>query len=274
MSGYENFERKPKHECCREGYPLNLISLESIICKGSNCSPVELLGLKREHVLGEEKALTFICLEMSEKQSCAKPSLHLQQLWGSWWREGPLEAFLDVYYFKTTVRRSGFATWRCLAVTLQMVFIRKMRDTIFAKHFNSRYRTVLLSQKQCSVAYNHETKGFFSHLPSPTRLPGATMKYGTKYFQSWGRLWASLLWAWPGKTCNLNSPHSSKGSEQPRSKFLRGIKVVTLGRKLLTSLRSDAETLFCLLNTFWFTNICINQLICFKPNLLSLKLTL
>lgn len=163
MSGYENFERKPKHECCREGYPLNLISLESIICKGSNCSPVELLGLKREHVLGEEKALTFICLEMSEKQSCAKPSLHLQQLWGSWWREGPLEAFLDVYYFKTTARRSGFATWRCLAVTLQMVFIRKMRDTIFAKHFNSRYRTVLLSQKQCLLLITMKPRGF-SHI--------------------------------------------------------------------------------------------------------------
>lgn len=73
-----------QHECCREGYPLNLISLVSIICKGSNCSPVELLGLKRERVLGGEKALTFICLEISEQQSYAKPSLHLQELWGSW----------------------------------------------------------------------------------------------------------------------------------------------------------------------------------------------
>lgn len=151
-----------QHECCREGYPLNLISLESIICKGSNCSPVELLGLEREHVLGEEKALSFICLEMSEKQSCAKPSLHLQHLWGSWWGEGPLEAFLDVYYFKTTARRTVFATWRCLAITLQMVFIRKMRDTIFAKHFNSKYRTVLLSQKQCLLLITMKSGVFFA----------------------------------------------------------------------------------------------------------------
>lgn len=70
-----------QHGYCKQGYPLNLIPLESIICKGSNCGSVKLPGLEREQVLGGEKALMFFCLEISEKQSCAKPSLHLQELW-------------------------------------------------------------------------------------------------------------------------------------------------------------------------------------------------
>lgn len=184
-----------QHECCR-GYPLKLIFIESIICKGSNCSPVKLLGLKKEHVLGGKKALTFIYLEISGKQSCAKPSLHLQELWESWWGEGPLETSLDVYYFKTTMRRTGLAAWRCLAITFQMVFIRKMGDTIFVNFVQKSHQGMTLERhisiantgqwsshkRQCLLLLTIKP-GLFSHLPSPG-LPSPRFGQG----QPWNKV--------------------------------------------------------------------------------------
>lgn len=47
------------------------MSLEAIICKGSNCSPVKLLGLKREHVLGGEKSAYFrLFVDLGETKLC------------------------------------------------------------------------------------------------------------------------------------------------------------------------------------------------------------
>lgn len=116
----------------------------------------------REHVLGGEKAFPLNHLEISERErskalqshlyickSCGEAGKEKEGGMAVWLprhtcsssdRRGQASAkasvaFLDLYSFKTKVRRCGLAaTWRCLTITLQTVFTRNMEDVIFA-HF-------------------------------------------------------------------------------------------------------------------------------------------
>lgn len=116
-------------------------------------------------------------------------------------------------------------------------------NDILTTHFNSKYRMVFTSQRQCLSLLTRNP--VFSTFAIANRMAGATTKCGTKYFQKLRQIVSITDLSLTRKNCNVNAPRSAKDSEQPRSRRFTLTKFITLRRKLLTSFCSD-----CLLNTY------------------------
>lgn len=232
-------------------------SSRTVHCKRSKCSPVKLpellkracpwrrnsiysqpfAGLReREAKLckaistsagaGEEKGLSGISRAVFIQNKSEK-------IWACSYLEMPYHNSPNSFH-----KKHG----RCNVCSLLLKKNPREND-ILTTHFNSKYRMVFTSQRQCLSLLTMNP--VFSTFAIANRMAGATMKCGTKYFQKVRQIVSITGLSLTRKNCNVNTPPSAKDSEPPRSRRFTLTKFITLRRKLLTSSCSD-----CLLNTY------------------------
>lgn len=240
----------------------------------------------RVHVLGGEKTFILSHLEVSEgeKQSPAKPPLRLQEMWGAGGEEQgggcltarqclaagaqplpkPLGCFCACFLSAwTKARRSGHADTQRYLIILQIFWFEawKMQNLLGFVHSQpwapfwwhmlianaERY-----SPHRDSVCLCKPLIYFFvSTFAITNKMIRDNHEMWHKIFlevrADCERLWSELS----QKICNVTSPCNAEGLEQLRGRLFRLTKFITLGRKLLTLLCSDANRdPVCLPNTY------------------------